>query len=75
MATTKDGRGGLEDSPFSYKKNSDGKVFIAWRGRQVLVLKGDKAQSFLKRVAGLNESRQQIAMAKITGNFKRGNER
>lgn len=71
MATTKDSRGGLDDCPFSFTHSRDGKVFIAWRGRQVVILKGDKANSFLKRVEGQNEARQQMTMAKITGNFKR----
>jgi len=40
-----------------------------------MVLKGRKARSFLVRVTGLDVAGQQIAMAKETGNFKRGNER
>jgi hypothetical protein len=50
-------------------------VFISWRGRPVLVLKGDQARSFLERVAHLDDAGRQLAMARATGNFKRGNER
>lgn len=39
-----------------------------------MVLKGGKAESFLRRVAGLDAAGQQLVMAKVTGNFKRGNE-
>jgi len=50
-------------------------VFISWRGSQVMILKGDDAQAFLKRVSTLDAAAQQMVMAKLTGNFKRGNER
>jgi len=39
-----------------------------------MTLKGKKAMSFLERVSKLNDTEQQLVMAKITGNFKRGNE-
>ncbi len=74
MATIENNQGGLGDAPFSYSERGGGKVFISWRGRHVKILKGDKAASFLYRIAGLNTSGQQLVMAKITGNFKRGNE-
>jgi len=68
-------RGGLEDAPFSFRQGKDGRVIISWRGRQALVLKGRKAAAFLTRIAGLDLIGQQLAMAKATGNFKRGNEK
>jgi len=68
-------RGGLEDHPFTFREGKDGRVFITWHGRQVMILKGTQAASFLERVCGLDEPRRQLAMAKITGNFKRGNEK
>nr|MEE4269573.1 hypothetical protein [Candidatus Krumholzibacteria bacterium] len=70
-----DSRGGLEDTPFSCRQGGDGKVSISWRGRQVLVLKGRKAQSFLLKLPDLDTAGQQLLMARETGNFKRGNER
>jgi len=70
-----DQRGGLEDEPFSYQETAAGTVMITWRGRQVAILKGDKAQSFLQRVATLDAAARQQVMARVTGNFKRGNER
>jgi len=65
----------LQDLPFSYRKGREEKVFIFWCGRSVRTLKGKKAMSFLERVSKLNDAEQQLVMAKITGNFKRGNEK
>jgi hypothetical protein len=68
-------RGGLDDAPFEYRESKSGRVVILWRGRQVLVLKGRSAAAFASRIADLDPSGQQLAMAKVTGNFKRGNEK
>ena len=75
MANRDLNRGGLEDHPFTFREGKDGRVFIAWRGRQVMILAGAQAASFLKRTKGLDDPQRQLAMAKITGNFKRGNEK
>ena len=69
-----DARGVLDDEVFSYRATRD-KVLIAWRGKQVTVLKGPAAAQFLARIAGLDGKAAQLVMAKATGNFKRGNER
>jgi len=69
-----DRRGILGDEIFSYRASRD-KVFIAWRGKQVMILKGKKAARFLAKIDGLTGKQAQLAMAKVTGNFKRGNER
>ena len=68
------GRGGLDDAPFAYRTGG-GQVFVSWRGRQVTVLKGKSAADFLARAEGLDEAGRQKLMARVTGNFKRGNER
>ena len=68
-------RGGLEDHPFTLREGKDGRIHISWRGQPVATLKGAQAASFRKRIDGLDETRRQLAMAKITGNFKRGNEK
>jgi len=68
-------RGGLGDEPFTYRKTKSGNIFISWRGQQVMILKGAKAKSFSAKLARMNPADQQLALAKITGNFKRGNER
>ncbi len=72
---TENGRGGLQDSPFSFCEGAGGKVFVSWRGGEVMVLIGHRAKSFLDRIVGMDDAGQQLMMAKETGNFKRGNER
>ncbi len=62
----------LADRPFACRTSQDGKVFISWNGKVVMTLKDKKAETFLKRIADLDDARQQMAMAKITGQFKRG---
>ncbi len=65
----------LEDEPFSYRKYKNGNVSISWNKREVKILKGKNAERFLLQITDKTESEQQLVMAKITGNFKRGNER
>ena len=65
----------LESEPFSYRETADGKVMIDWNGRRATVLTGAKAGRFLAAVEGADPHRRQIEMARVTGNFKRGNER
>jgi hypothetical protein len=69
-----DRRGVLDEEVFSYRATKD-KVLIAWRGKQVMVLKGKQAERFLGKIGGLHGKDAQLVMAKITGNFKHGNER
>ena len=65
----------MEEDIFSFQKNKDDKVFIYWYNQQVMILKNKMAQKFIKQIEGLDDSEKQLVMAKITGNFKRGNER
>jgi hypothetical protein len=71
-----DKRNRLGDEPFNYRVTKDNTVFLDYNGRQVKILRGKEAEKFLKRIreAG-NTTEAQLIMAKITGNFKRGNER
>lgn len=71
MVRSDNSRGGLEDSPYAFSSNKDGKAFISWRGRQVMILKDSKAKTFLQKMAGLDGPRQQKIMARLTGDFKR----
>ena len=70
-----DKRNKLKNTVFTYLENKDGKVFIYWHGKQVKILKVQEAQTFLNKIAALNHQAGQLVMAKLTGNFKRGNER
>ena len=60
---------------FDYRATTDGKILISYEGRHVVTLRGGEARSFLERVVDADEDKVQLALAKATGNFKRGNER
>jgi hypothetical protein len=65
----------MDAGDFSYQVSKDEKVFIAWRGRRVVTLRGRQAARFRHQIAGMDRAGAQLLMARITGNFKRGNER
>lgn len=61
---------------FSYRTNKNNMVFIEYYGKQIMILKRKEAEKFLSKMSLANdEQERQLIMAKITGNFKRGNER
>jgi len=70
-----DQRNVLDNEVFTYQISKEKKVFISWNGKQVRVLKGKEAQKFISTIMGLDEKGVQLVMAKVTGNFRRGNER
>jgi hypothetical protein len=65
----------LDNKIFTYRTIKADKVFIYWHEKQVAALKGQEAQRFIDKITPLNDHEAQLVMAKITGNFKRGNER
>jgi hypothetical protein len=69
-----DKRNKFEDVIFTYTKVKDNKVFIYFGSRLVKTLKDKNAEIFLGKIAHLYNRDAQLLMAKITGNFKRGNE-
>jgi hypothetical protein len=73
--STIDKRHVLEAEVFTYFVAKDGKVWISWHEKPVKTLSGQAAQSFLGKIAGLEGLEAQLVMAKMTGNFKRGNEK
>lgn len=70
-----DKRNRLDENIFSFRIFKDGKVFIYWCDKQVTILKGKQASKFLSRIDKADEKGKQLIMAKVTGNFKRGNEK
>jgi len=62
-------------SDFAYKIAKNQKAFISFCGKQVTVLSGKDAENFIAKIAHAGDSEAQLIMAKITGNFKRGNEK
>jgi hypothetical protein len=65
----------LADEPFSHRTRADGTVVISYRTAPVTYLRGRAAERFATRIAGADASAAQQLMARLTGNFKRGNER
>lgn len=70
-----DKRNRLKEEPFSYSVSKDNKVFIFWFEKQVMILKGKESEKFLAKVEKSDTIESQLIMAKITGNFKHGNEK
>ncbi len=66
---------GQEDLGFSYQKSKNGDVVIFYHGHRATTLRGDKAASFLEDMEGMDLGSQQQEMARLTGNYRRGNER
>jgi hypothetical protein len=60
---------------FSWAATKDGRVRISWQGRVVTTLAGERAARFLDQVEHADEEAEQLLLARVTGNFKRGNER
>ncbi len=70
-----DKRNKLDESPFAFEVSKDKKVFIFWRGKRVTILKEKVSDRFLERIRNTDQKEAQLIMAKVTGNFKRGNEK
>jgi hypothetical protein len=64
-----------EDLGFTYRARKNGDVEVLHKGRLAASLRGVAAQEFLAEVeAGRFTDGQQL-MARLTGNYKHGNER
>ena len=60
---------------FAYRSTAAGIVFVSWRGRDVVMLSGARATRFLRAADDADDEGAQLLMARVTGDFKRGNER
>ena len=75
MENRVDKRGILDEEVFSYKIAKGKKVFISYYGKQVTTLSGSRAEKFISDIEDAVGREAQLIMAKVTGNFKRGNEK
>jgi hypothetical protein len=65
----------FDEMPFTYKLIKDKKAIIYYKGSEIFTAVG-KDYNKLQRVIDMdNKYELQLFSAKITGNFKRGNER
>ena len=64
-----------EASGFEYRVRKGGDVEISHHGRQATVLRGKDASVFVARISASTPTGAQQLMARVTGNYRRGNER
>lgn len=60
---------------FAYRVRKDGDVEVTHHGRPAATLRGKAASAFVAAVARGDDAAAQQLMARVTGNYKRGNER
>jgi len=65
----------LKEQPFSYQMSKDGTVRIFRSNRLASTLRGNESVRFLSKIASAEDQSAQLIMAKITGQFKFGNEK
>lgn len=66
---------GEDDLGFHYEVNKDGSVVVHHHGRVAATLRGRAAADFIDDAELGDAASQQQLMARLTGNYKRGNER
>ncbi len=62
------------DLGFTFRATNDGVVHISRNGRQVVTLRAQAASKFLAKSEGATLEAIQQLCARVTGNYKRGNE-
>ena len=62
------------DPGFTYRATAKGVVHISRDGREVVTLRADAAAKFLAKAEGASAEAVQQLCARVTGNYKRGNE-
>lgn len=65
----------LEEDQFDYQVTKDNKVLIYFHNKHIKTLSGKHAHKFIAQIDGLSGADEQLVLARVTGNFKRGNER
>ena len=64
----------LDDDPFDYQITKSGVLLIRRGGRTVMELGGKKASALIPRLGRDADTDQQL-LARVTGNYRHGNER
>jgi hypothetical protein len=65
---------GPVDPPFTYRITKDGAVRISRAGSVVAVVAGERARRLASRLREADPIEAQQALARATGNYRRGNE-
>lgn len=69
------GKARMSDLGFRYQIRKSGEVVITNNGMHATTLRGGKAASFQDDATTLDDKALQQEMARLTGNYRRGNER
>ncbi len=69
-----DKRNKLTENPFRYFITKSQKVLIHWQNKLIKTLSLKESIKFIARIEGKSDREVQLELAKITGNFKHGNE-
>jgi c-di-AMP phosphodiesterase-like protein len=64
-----------DDLGFRFRKSKNGEVTISRSGKTITTLRAADAADFLEEAEGADAFSQQQLMARVTGNYKRGNEK
>ncbi|BCN28847.1 hypothetical protein [Anaeromicropila herbilytica] len=70
-----DKRDVLKGNVFSYKLCKNKKIIVYWHQKEVKMLNAKEGIKFLEKISIADDFEKQLIMAKITGNFKHGNEK
>lgn len=60
---------------FTYRERTSGEIEVRHFGTLAATLRGRQAERFRVRALGATDVELQHLMARVTGNYKRGNER
>ncbi len=63
------------DLGFTYVEKKNGDVVIEHHGKKATILRGNKSITFKEQLKAKEFADQQQLMARLTGNYKKGNER
>jgi hypothetical protein len=66
---------GVRGLGFEYRARKNGEVEILRFDKRIAVLRGSEAEDFLAAAEESTEEEIQLELARVTGNYKRGNER
>jgi len=64
-----------DEEPFDYKLLKDDKAQIFFNGKMIKILTGKDYQKLVRHIDEADDYRIQLFLAKVTGNFKHGNEK
>jgi hypothetical protein len=60
---------------FRYTLHKGDKVRIFWEGRCIMTIAGRRGAELTQELKGVGDDEAQYILQRVTGNFKRGNER